>query len=324
MAGLLSYITLEPSILLGCRATLQHTTTKHQNKFILQSIPLYHRTDTIMFGRTLTSWLILLFSTVGILPGQSRCWNWLGFLAWLVLTAIASTAYCYEVYLYFAFIPSIPGLLMLMNLVVLPPLQMVGCVFTLARTGTKIPGLVKSSNLPIPCVCMLLAFVTASWCWMCYGFLQSQDWMLALSMELFGFLCWTNIFMLGASVSLLCENLKKKDFIVDAMSAKLIATDIISDCKSLRSYLSPMCFILFFVQTGVLISNGYSSLSCKSMKLLPELIFSVFSMLYACLVVHLYFDQFKSMTEKLRLRIYIAKLCNCMILCNFVFKEFYA
>ena len=253
-----------------------------------------------MFGKSLASWLILFLTTIGLVSGQFKFWNKLGFIGWLLLTTTASVGYVYWVYQYFEFSFDVPGVMMFMTTNICPAMQMIGGVITLTTTSHRIPHLVQNLGNPPPRMMWLFGLVIISLIFMVYIHFKTRNIILILGLLLYDMLSMTNFFMVGVSVSLFWKNLDNKDLIVDAKSAKLFAPQLIKECKSLKSYLSPICFIWFVVQTGVLITTSFSVLTCKTLVLLPELIFAFLSLLYACLIIDECFGKFKTLSEKIR------------------------
>ena len=260
-----------------------------------------------MSKKTFSFWLIWILVKIGLVPGgSSRCRDWLGLWAWMVIVTVASVFYVYQFIISDMVAFDIPGLMMLLGMAIMPAIQMFGVVLALSPTSTKVPDLVQTKNVPLPYMWPFFCLVTISWAFMLSNFIRQPSLNVffvafLLSLIIYSLLYWTNIFIIGVSIGQFCDKLDKRDLILNVDSAHQIVTALVKDCKALISYLSPMLMVLISVQTCIIIVTSYSLFSCKVQRVATELACATLSLLYICVIIDNCCSKIKSVSEKLRL-----------------------
>ena len=203
---------------------------------------------------------------------------------------------------------TILGLMVFTTSYITPVLLMFGTILTLSTAWKKYPCLVRDDYLSLPEMPWLFALVTLANISMICTFAgpivtlsnELLDILWGISLLLYCLLCITFTFVIGVCVAQFHKNMEKKEFLKDCKEAKLWGEDIIKQFSSLKSFLSPVLFVVFLVNALIIIADLYHVLAFKELKILPELINSFLVILYVSLIIDGCYDEFTSLPDTLR------------------------
>ena len=265
-----------------------------------------------MFGKSITSWIVTFLVAIGILPGgKSKCRDRIGLLIWLIIVTAASV-----IWIFFMLSNdnepefTVPGLMIFTTTYMTPALQMLGTILSLSTAWKKYPYLVSDDNLALPEMHWLFVLVTLVNMMMFCFFMEPSITqstgllyiMSGLSLLLYSLLSNTFTFVIGVCVAQFHKNMERKKFLKDCKEVNLLGKDIITQFSSLKSFLSPVFFVVFLVNALIIIADLYHILpySSKAYYILPELIHSFLVILYVSLIMDGCYDEFKSLPDTLR------------------------
>ena len=262
-----------------------------------------------MFGKSITSWFLNFLVAIGILPGgKSKCQDRIGLLVWIIIgTAVSIVLTIGNIGSQGGPDFSVPGLMLFTTANVTTILIFFGTILALSTTWKKYPCLVRDDNLPLPAMPWLFLLVTLTNMGMIYNYIissiQSSEilgTLTSISLILVFVMGYLLFLVIGVCGSQFQKNMKRKNTLNDCKDANLFGEEIIQQFSSLKSFLSPLLFVVFLVNVMSVISLSYDILVNKIMSLIPELIPALLGILYVCQIMDGCYSEFKSLPQTLR------------------------